>query len=157
MSRTCNNCGEQVKQEDVFCPFCGNPADKPQASSKVSDPSSSASICATCGASNKQEAQFCESCGNSLATASSFSGSGSSTQYQQDTSYGTQTTHTYGTYSAEPSDRKWYTPPQRTRSARHPLEWFFWSGWGLYILIRFLFSFLWIIIRIIARSKGGRF
>ena len=33
---------------------------------------------------------------------------------------------------------KWYTPPKRERPAYHPLEWFFWIGWGLYVFFRFL-------------------
>lgn len=33
---------------------------------------------------------------------------------------------------------RWYTPPKRERPAYHPLEWFFWIGWGLYVFFRFL-------------------
>ena len=33
---------------------------------------------------------------------------------------------------------KWYKPPKRERPGYHPLEWFFWIGWGLYVFFRFL-------------------
>ena len=33
---------------------------------------------------------------------------------------------------------KWYTPPKRERPGYHPLEWFFWIGWGIYVFFRFL-------------------
>ncbi len=34
--------------------------------------------------------------------------------------------------------KKWYSPPERSRPAYHPLEWFFWIGWGLYVILRFI-------------------
>lgn len=34
--------------------------------------------------------------------------------------------------------KMWYKPPKRARPAYHPLEWFFWIGWGLYIILRFI-------------------
>jgi len=33
---------------------------------------------------------------------------------------------------------KWYKPPKRERPSYHPLEWFFWIGWGLYVFFRYL-------------------
>ncbi|MFW9924994.1 MAG: hypothetical protein ACFFDW_17100, partial [Candidatus Thorarchaeota archaeon] len=42
---------------------------------------------------------------------------------------------------------KWYKPPKRERSAFHPLEWFFWIGWGFYVLFRSIGMVLWIILR----------
>lgn len=34
--------------------------------------------------------------------------------------------------------KKWYTPPKRERPGYHPLEWFFWIGWGFYVAFRFI-------------------
>lgn len=36
----------------------------------------------------------------------------------------------------QPQKKKWYKPPKRPRPAYHPLEWFFWIGWGLYVVLR---------------------
>ena len=36
--------------------------------------------------------------------------------------------------------KKWYTPPKRPRPAYHPIEWFFWLGWGIYIVLRFIIT-----------------
>ncbi len=35
--------------------------------------------------------------------------------------------------------KKWYTPPKRERPAYHPIEWFFWIGWGLFVFFGFIF------------------
>ncbi len=40
--------------------------------------------------------------------------------------------------SEKKSGKKWYTPPKRERPAYHPIEWFFWIGWGFYVFFRFL-------------------
>lgn len=158
MTKMCVNCGEVVKKTDVFCPFCGANTDKAQPSAHVTKMSDT--ICSTCGVTNKLGAQFCESCGNAIDSISSSSSTvnyGSTVSSATDSS--DQATHTYGSYSTEPSDstRKWYKPPKRTRSAKHPAEWFFWTGWGLYFLIRVIFWVLWFGIRIFIRSKGRRF
>ncbi|MBK5112035.1 MAG: hypothetical protein KGD59_03975 [Candidatus Heimdallarchaeota archaeon] len=34
--------------------------------------------------------------------------------------------------------KKWNTPPKRERPAYHPIEWFFWIGWGLYVFFRYI-------------------
>ncbi len=159
MTKMCVNCGDQVKKTDIFCPFCGKNTEKAQPS--VQDTKMAGNtICSTCGVTNKLGAQFCESCGNAV----DISGSSSSTTRYGSTASPTtesadQTTHTYGSYSSKPSDssRKWYKPPKRTRSAKHPVEWFFWTGWGLYFLIRAIFWILWFVLRIFLRSKGRRF
>jgi len=158
MSRKCVNCGEEIKKTDVFCPFCGGPVDKIQ--STPSEPLSSENviICSLCGAANKPTSTFCESCGDPIVSSESAAGRmessyGSTTYDSQAQASGT--TYTYGSYSSSSStgEKKWYTPPKRTRSAKNPIEWFFWSGWGLYILFRLIFSILWIVIRIIAATK----
>jgi hypothetical protein len=33
---------------------------------------------------------------------------------------------------------KWYTPPKRERPWYHPIEFFFWIGWGFYIFFRLI-------------------
>ncbi|MHA1156329.1 MAG: zinc ribbon domain-containing protein [Candidatus Heimdallarchaeota archaeon] len=157
MSKMCINCGEEVKKTDIFCPFCGNNTD--EAKPSVEGAKMGHSVCSTCNATNESGAKFCESCGNTIDSSPSSSAKsfGSTDSYAADSSQ--ETTHTYGSYSAEPSDstRKWYKPPKRTRSAKHPVEWLFWTGWGLYFLIRVIFWILFFGIRIFARSKGGRF
>jgi len=40
--------------------------------------------------------------------------------------------------SEKKGGKKWYTPPKRERPGYHPLEWFFWIGWGFYVVFRFL-------------------
>ncbi|HUT79657.1 MAG TPA: hypothetical protein VMZ29_00525 [Candidatus Bathyarchaeia archaeon] len=35
--------------------------------------------------------------------------------------------------------RKWYKPLKRNRPWYHPLEWFFWIGWGFYVFLRFMY------------------
>ena len=160
MTKTCVNCGEEVKQTDIFCPFCGANADK-LASDKQSEDEFSeqnSAYCSKCNAKNKPEAQFCEYCGNELA-ADSYKATHQSHR-SPGTDRFTAQDHAYGSsYTTEPTDeenRKWYTPPKRTRSAKHPAEWFFWTCWGIFIVFRAIFQLLWFIIRIgscIARAK----
>ena len=35
--------------------------------------------------------------------------------------------------------KKWYKPPKRERPAFHPIEWFFWIGWALFVFFGFIF------------------
>ncbi|MBN1328781.1 MAG: hypothetical protein JXA54_04845 [Candidatus Heimdallarchaeota archaeon] len=35
--------------------------------------------------------------------------------------------------------RKWYKPLKRKRPWYHPFEWFFWIGWGFYVLFKFMY------------------
>lgn len=35
-------------------------------------------------------------------------------------------------------DRPWYKPLKRKRAWYNPIEWFFWIGWSLYVVFRFL-------------------
>lgn len=166
MVKVCPNCSEQVRDTDVYCPFCGGSIDyASQSTTRDSLPGvqSTDVICTNCGAVNKQGSKFCESCGFAVKPKPSFkdssSGSVGSTTDFGSSSSSSQQTHSYGTYSTQPSDssRKWYTPPKRERSAKNPLEWFFWTGWGLYVLIRAIFWILFFVLRIVARSRGRRF
>lgn len=163
MTKTCINCSEKVKETDIFCPFCGANANEVHPSAKISsvqDTKMGIVVCSTCGDANKQGTKFCENCGNAIASSSSSSSVNYGTSTASTSTSSThQTTHTYGSYSTEPEDstRKWYQPPKRTRSAKHPLEWFFWTGWGFYFLLRVVFQVLWLILRIVLRSKGRRF
>jgi len=161
MTKTCVNCGEAVKETDVFCPFCGANADSVTSSEKQSGSGFSDSevgYCSNCHAKNKPTAQFCEFCGTELAVdnykTSNYSQSTPGTDHST-----AQGTHTYGSYSSEPTDeenRKWYQPPKRTRSAKHPAEWFFWSCWGIFFIIRAIFQLLWFLIRIGSCVAKGR-
>ncbi len=155
MTKTCVNCGEIVKKTDIFCPFCGANSDKAQPS--IQDTKMGDNFCSTCGVANKSSAQFCAGCGNTIDSSSS-SASSYGTPASAATDSSDQTTHTHGSYSTEPSDstHKWYKPPKRKRSAKHPAEWFFWTGWGLYFLIRAIFWVLWFVIRIFLQAKGRR-
>ena len=64
------------------------------------------------------------------------------------------TTYTYGSATPEPTGKRpWYKPPKRTKSAKHPSEWFFWTGWGLYVFLRFIFQILFFALMIGLRSR----
>ncbi|MFW9924226.1 MAG: zinc ribbon domain-containing protein [Candidatus Thorarchaeota archaeon] len=164
MSKICPHCSEQVKTTDIFCPFCGADLSKTSSTqdsfeSNFSD--SSFITCPYCGTSNIPTSQFCASCGTAMsASQSSSSGSIPPSSYDSISgqSSSQQESHSYGSYSTYSSadERKWYTPPKRTRSAKNPIEWFFWTGWGFYILIRVIFFVLWFIIRLAVFSKGRR-
>ncbi len=58
-------------------------------------------------------------------------------------------------YSTKSSNgtRAWYKPPERTRSRSSPVQWAIWTGWGVWILIRFIFEILFFVVRIVAFSK----
>ncbi|NHJ32741.1 MAG: zinc ribbon domain-containing protein [Asgard group archaeon] len=138
MSRSCPNCGEAIKKEDVFCPFCGTPASKaPSGKVYPAQVASSGEItCPNCNANNVPSNKFCSFCGSDLVKVSTEY---SAAYSPPDTAE--QETYSYGSYHTTSADgeRKWYQPPQRKRSARHPLEWFFYIGWSLYIILRILF------------------
>ncbi|MHA1124106.1 MAG: hypothetical protein ACTSSB_00315 [Candidatus Heimdallarchaeota archaeon] len=47
--------------------------------------------------------------------------------------------------------KKWYKPPKRTRPAFHPLECFFWIGWGFYVFFGFIFLAIWRVLKELVR------
>jgi len=152
MSSSCPNCGESIKKEDVFCPFCGTPISKTPTGIKhpIQEASSGEVACPNCNASNVPSNKFCSFCGTSLAAApSSYSSAYSPPETTE------QSTHSYGSYHTTSSDgeRKWYQPPQRKRSAKHPLEWLFYFGWSLYLILRVLFYVLFCVAQIAGRRR----
>ena len=159
MVKICPNCNEQVRDTDVFCTFCRHRLDFNQ---KDQSKPIGTILCQHCNVINKTVNSFCESCGMPLEDKSSSykesTDSYATTSYDSNSHQNSQQTHTYGSYSTYSSsdDRKWYTPPKRSRSAKHPLEWFFWSGWGIYILLRSIFSILFCVLRVIILTRGGR-
>jgi len=144
MSNTCPSCGEVVKPTDVFCPFCSYDL---KASQSASSSASSALICANCGASNDLGVNFCQSCGQPLESPKA--------PQEPIDSQGQQESYDYGSYSETSStgERKWYSPPKRQRSAKHPIEWLFWIGWSLYILLRVFFQIFWCVAIIAGRRR----
>lgn len=117
--------------------------------------------CPNCGVSIKSDDAFCPFCGTTTSQPSSDSSfpdsqyadqfASSSPSADESYSYGSGS----GGYYTESADstKKWYKPPKRTRSAKHPVEWFFWIGWGLYILLRIVFYVLIIAAQIAVRRK----
>lgn len=152
MSNSCPNCGESIKREDVFCPFCGTPISKASTGTKYpsQEASSGEVTCSNCNASNVISNKFCSFCGTTLAVApSSHSPAYSPPETTE------QETHSYGSYHTTSSDgeRKWYQPPQRKRSKKHPIEWFFYIGWSLYIILRVLFYVFICVAQIAGRRR----
>ncbi|MHA1124674.1 MAG: zinc ribbon domain-containing protein [Candidatus Heimdallarchaeota archaeon] len=144
MSDTCPNCGEKIKSTDIFCPFCGQTKEG-QPSSKAQ---SSSQQCANCGSANDFGVSFCQSCGQSLEAPKL-------PEHDLGTSQDQQESYEYGSFSETSStgEKKWYTPPTRTRSKKNPIEWFFWTCWGIYIFLRFLFQILWCVSLIAGRRR----
>jgi hypothetical protein len=141
MSRLCPNCSGNLKQDDIFCPFCGVDTSKLEASETDSI------HCSSCGSLNRLGIQYCSSCGSPISTP------------QGSSSYGLEpisesSTYTYGSATPQSTGKRpWYKPPQRTKSAKHPSEWFFWTGWGLYVFLRFIFQILFFALMIGLRSR----
>lgn len=52
-AKRCQNCGEDIKDDDEFCPKCGKPT-------------SGKKICANCKAENNATARVCTKCGQEL-------------------------------------------------------------------------------------------
>ncbi len=123
MTKSCPSCGVALKTSDIFCPFCGTSISSSHSPSK----------------SSFSDSEFSDQFASSTpSTEESYSyGSGSSGYY---------TENVEGT-------RKWYQPPKRKRSAKHPIEWFFWIGWGLYIVLRIVFYILIIAAQVAIRKK----
>ncbi|MHA1356213.1 MAG: zinc ribbon domain-containing protein [Candidatus Heimdallarchaeota archaeon] len=145
MSEQCVNCGESIKSTDIFCPYCGNTKEGQPSSSGQS----SSLQCASCGASNDFGVSFCQSCGQPIEAAKG------TPPPPIDAPGQTQESYDYGSFSETSStgERKWYTPPKRARSKKNPIEWFFWTCWGLYIAFRFLFQILWCVGMIAGRRR----
>lgn len=138
MSSSCPNCGESIKKEDVFCPFCGTPISKVSSGKKypVHEASSGEVICPNCNASNVLSNKFCSFCGTSIPAApSSYSSAYSPPESSESRA---SSSGSYHTTSAD-GERKWYQPPKRKRSAKHPIEWLFYFGWSLLLILRVLF------------------
>jgi len=115
--------------------------------------------CPNCGAETKTEDVFCPFCGTAIPSGSSPS-TESNFSHQFDTSTPhSEESYSYGSGSSGyytenvEGTRKWYQPPKRQRSAKHPIEWFFWIGWGLYILLRIIFFVLIIAAQVAVRRK----
>ncbi|MBD3190069.1 MAG: zinc-ribbon domain-containing protein [Candidatus Heimdallarchaeota archaeon] len=164
--RVCPNCGEQPEPSDIYCPYCGSSLSEASGASSWGSSSSfdietadeDGFVCAKCGAMNPSGTNYCRNCGESLADAQSVSSTRArttSSSTQGSTSSSSTRTYSYGSGGSVSSDedRAWYQPPQRSRSAWHPVEWFFWSGWGLYILIRFIFQILWWVLIFWGKSR----
>ncbi|NHK30792.1 MAG: zinc ribbon domain-containing protein [Asgard group archaeon] len=143
MSRLCPNCSSSIKQDDIFCPFCGVDTSKfNNSSSKTGDVN-----CSSCGSLNQIGIQFCSNCGSPISVPHGGSSFGSEPVSES-------TTYTYGSATPQPTGKRpWYKPPERTKSAKHPSEWLFWTGWGLYVFLRFLFQILFFALMIGLRSR----
>lgn len=142
MSRICPNCAGYIKQDDVFCPFCGVDTSKYTGST----PKSEDIHCSSCGSLNRIGTQYCSNCGSLVSSPQVGSSFGAVPTEPTNYTYGSATPQSAG-------KRPWYKPPVRTRSAKHPSEWFFWTGWGLYVFLRFLFQILFFALMIGLRSR----
>ncbi|NHJ49795.1 MAG: zinc-ribbon domain-containing protein [Asgard group archaeon] len=141
MSRYCSNCGSSLKDGEVYCPFCGIDTTK-ISQEKTSEPLSGVTItCSSCDSINEGNIEFCKNCGSPLTASHS-------------SSYESSSTYTYGSAEPQPTGKRpWYKPPKRERSAKHPREWAFWTGWGFYVLFRFIFQILFYVIIAIIKSR----
>jgi hypothetical protein len=151
MTQTCPHCQQEIKPEDLFCPYCGKRTSvSPKADTKTStiprsySSDSSTHFCSGCGSVIEPGITYCRNCGQPVAKSMNSSADDQDVSY----SYGHSGDGTYHT-----KESNWYSPPKRKRPAYHPIEWFFWSGWGLYILLRFVFQILFVILRIVVASK----
>ena len=50
MTKTCVNCGETVKDSDIYCPFCGNPTEGEKKTGTEYQDSTDGLACPNCGA-----------------------------------------------------------------------------------------------------------
>ncbi len=105
--------------------------------------------CSICGKLTEELDLFCGKCGSDLPKENWDS------REQSDSIPKTFPVDTTKTEKDYPSDsngsitvmvpkkgkrvkEKWYKPPKRDRPAYHPAEWFFYIGWGLYVIMRFI-------------------
>lgn len=120
-----------------------------------------AKTCPNCGVAVKSDDVFCPFCGTTVTAeqaSSSYSFEESEPADQFDSSApSSEESYSYGSggYYTEPSDstRKWYQPPKRKRSAKHPIEWFFYMCWSLYLIFRVLFFILFCFAQIAGRRR----
>lgn len=148
MSHKCPKCNEQLVSTDVFCPYCGVNTKESDSSRAISDSQIDLSSCPSCGTVIELGLYYCNNCGSSLLS----NDAGVKATQSEDF---TNQNYTYGsaTDNIEEDKRPWYKPPKRERSAKDPREWFFWTGWGLFFLLRVVFQILIIILQVAARSK----
>ncbi len=101
--------------------------------------------CPNCGKKIDSWFVYCEYCGNALQPKSIKKQTPSSTiksNVEIRKIPATETTEAKQVIvvPAQKAEKyKWYAPPKRKRPGYHPLEWFFWIGWGIYVTFRFLF------------------
>ncbi|MCF2142941.1 MAG: hypothetical protein K9W42_04505 [Candidatus Heimdallarchaeota archaeon] len=101
-------------------------------------------ICPNCYRENDEWSVYCNFCGQRLKDNSS--------EQKQDKEPSSSLTPTKTQIKTEPfptktvivrkkgyEEKAWWKPTKRKRPWYHPLEWFFWLGWGVYIFLRFLF------------------
>ncbi|MGC9779244.1 MAG: zinc ribbon domain-containing protein [Candidatus Heimdallarchaeota archaeon] len=100
--------------------------------------------CPNCGKKIDSWFVYCEYCGNALQPESIKKQIPSSTiksNVEIRKIPATETTEAKQVIiipTQKEKKHKWYTPPKRKRPGYHPLEWFFWIGWGIYVAFRFL-------------------
>jgi len=158
MTKKCPNCGESLVSSDIYCPYCSadtRPAEQSSGAYSFAQPAApqGSITCESCGSANEPQNLHCANCGANIASSQPYAPPATNTGYTTIGSTPTSETHTYGASSTASDDRPWYKPPHRERSAKRPREWFFWTGWGLYIFFRVLFSILFIVLRVAARSR----
>ncbi len=104
--------------------------------------------CSTCGKYADELDLFCGKCGSDLPKEnwdrreqidSSSSQPVDSTKITNDYPATSDASVTVMVPKTEYRRRKkWYNPPKRSRPAYHPAEWFFYIGWALYVILRFI-------------------
>lgn len=57
----CPNCGNQIEDDSLFCPFCGKKTEAP-----AMNQNSGGSFCPFCGTYNEEDSLFCAGCGRDL-------------------------------------------------------------------------------------------
>jgi len=112
--------------------------------------------CAICGTTADKGDLFCGKCGSDLPKENwdKRVELKTTTETQKEDSYPKVSPKIAYTSQTEPNQtikvdvpktprrvrRKWYKPPKRPRPWYHPIEWFFWIGWGIYVFFRFIIT-----------------
>lgn len=100
--------------------------------------------CPNCGKKIESWFVYCEFCGNTMKPESIDKKPPSSTlksnvQIEKIPATESSNSKQVITVPVQKQEKyKWYTPPKRKRPWYHPLELFFWLGWGLYVILRLL-------------------
>ena len=100
--------------------------------------------CPVCGKSNDRMDLYCGKCGSLLPKENwdkregGFERIGNSTYEVVAETETTKTVMVPKTREKEAEKKRWWKPPERKRPWYHPLELLFWTGWGLYIAVRFI-------------------